>query len=217
MNLALFDFDGTMTNRDTWTPFLRLAARRPRMFAGRVLLAPVVVGYRFGMVSASAGRQIAVRVGLQGEDAAAVRRLGSEYAMTMLPRAIRKMALERIEWHKAQGDHVTLVSAGLDVYLAPWCEYHGLDYICTTLEQRGRRLTGRYLEGDCCGAEKVRRILQRIDLSRYDVVYAYGDSFEDREMLDLAHRKFYRWNEISSWDDVTPFGHPSARDETTDT
>ncbi len=103
MNLALFDFDGTVTSSDTWTPFLRFAIRPARMLAGRVLLIPVVVGYRLGMISASRGRQMAARVGFQGEEAEAVRQLGVEYATTMLPRTLRQSALERIEWHKSQG------------------------------------------------------------------------------------------------------------------
>ena len=39
-SLALFDFDGTITWSDTWTPFMKLATRPWRMAAGRVLLAP---------------------------------------------------------------------------------------------------------------------------------------------------------------------------------
>jgi phosphatidylglycerophosphatase C len=210
MNLALFDFDGTVTTSDTWTPFMRFAVRPARMRAGRVLLSPVVVGYRLGMVSASRGREIAARVAFQGEEAATVRQLGVKYATTVLPGTLRQSALERIEWLKLQRDHVVLVSASLDVYLSPWCERHGVDYICTRLEERGGRLTGRYIHGDCSGAEKVRRILERYQLSRYALVYAYGDSGEDREMLELAHRKYYRWTEISSWDDVSSYGHPSA-------
>ena len=81
--------------------------------------------------------------------------------------------------------------------------------ICTTLEERRGRLTGRYVHGDCCGAEKALRILQRYELDRYSHVYAYGDSGEDREMLALAHRKYYRWKEIVSWSEVTKTGHPS--------
>jgi phosphatidylglycerophosphatase C len=210
MNLALFDFDGTITWSDTWTPFMRFAVRPARMLAGRVLLAPVVVGYRLGMVSASKGRQKAARIAFQGEEAGTVRQLGVEYATTVLPGTLRQSALECIEWHKSQGDEVVVVSGSLDVYLGPWCERRGMDYICTTLEERGGRLTGRYVHGDCSGAEKVRRILLRYRLARYALVYAYGDSGEDREMLALAHKKFYRWREISSWDDVTSFGHPSA-------
>ena len=52
--------------------------------------------------------------------------------------------------------------------------------------------------------------MQRYQLNRYALVYAYGDSAEDREMLELAHKKYYRWTEISGWDDVISYDHPSA-------
>ncbi len=108
---------------------------------------------------------------------------------------LRPVALERIEWHQSQGDRVVVVSGSLDVYLGPWCHKRGLECICTTLEERGGIMTGEYLDGDCVGPEKARRILERYDLGRYEVVYAYGDTSEDQEMLDLAHRKYYRWQE----------------------
>jgi HAD superfamily hydrolase (TIGR01490 family) len=210
MDLALFDFDGTITWTDTWTPFMQLAVRPARIAAGRVLLSPIVIGYKLGMISASRGRQLAARVGFQGEDAARMRRLGVEYASTTLPAQVRQPALDRIAWHRSRGDHVVIVSASLDVYLCPWCAGHGLDCICTTLEERSGWLTGRYAGGDCAGAEKVRRIRARLDLGRYETIYAYGDTAEDREMLELAQRKFYRWTEISSWDQVTGYAHPPS-------
>jgi phosphatidylglycerophosphatase C len=208
MNLVLFDFDGTITSTDSWTPFMRFAIPRLRLAAGRVLLLPVVAGYRLGAVSASRGREIAARVAFQGERAAAIRQRGVEYALTTLPLDVRPQALERIESHRSRGDHVVVVSASLDVYLAPWCQAQGLDVICTVLEERAGRFTGRYVHGDCSGAEKVRRVRERYQLERYAAVYAYGDSAEDREMLECAHQKYYRWNAISSWADVTTSGHP---------
>jgi phosphatidylglycerophosphatase C len=137
-------------------------------------------------------------------------RLGAEYAGSVLPAKVRPSALERIAWHQARGDQVVIVSASLDLYLAPWSASRGLDCICSTLEERGGRLSGRYVGGDCAGREKVRRIRGRYDLGRYDTVYAYGDSGEDREMLELAHKKFYRWKEIARWDEVTSYDHPTA-------
>jgi hypothetical protein len=58
----------------------------------------------------------------------------------------------------------------------------------------------------------VRRILERYDLSRYAVIYAYGDTSDDREMLELAHRKFYRWREIQDWSEAVALGveHPES-------
>lgn len=199
MNLAIFDFDGTITTCDSWTPFMRFAVPPLRLAAGRALLLPVAVGYRLGALSASRGREIAARVAFQGARAATIRARGLEYATTTLPRYVRPRALKRIEWHRSRGDHIVVVSASLDVYLAPWCQAQGLDVICTVLEERDGRFTGRYVRGDCSGAEKVRRTRERFLLTQYGIVYAYGDSVEDREMLECAHEKYYRWNSISSW------------------
>ena len=41
MNLALFDFDGTITRDDTWTPFVRCSATRTRIAVATVLLSPL--------------------------------------------------------------------------------------------------------------------------------------------------------------------------------
>ena len=192
MSLALFDFDGTITSTDTWTPFMRFATPPARLVAGQILLAPIFVGYRTGMMSASTGRQLAAHVAFRGQRASTLRQRGIQYATPVLPATVRPEALERIEWHRSHGHDVIVVSASLDVYLGPWCEARGLEYICTTLEERDGRLTGRYVRGDCSGAEKARRIRERYDLDRYAHVYAYGDTAEDREMIDLAHTKCFR-------------------------
>ena len=59
-------------------------------------------------------------------------------------------------------------------------------------------LTGGYLGGDCTGPEKARRVRTRFDLSKYRVVYAYGDSEEDRPLLRLAHKRYCRWRELEA-------------------
>ena len=210
MNLALFDFDGTITSNNTWTPFLKYAVRPSRMVVGRLLLLPVTVGHRLGVLPAGRARQIANWVAFCGKRTTAIRQLGLEYARSVLPRTERQWALDRIEWHESQGDEIAVVSASLDVYLGSWCDARGLPYICTTLEERDGRLTGRCIDGDCSGGEKVRRIKQRFDLGRYELIYAYGDTPADRGMLELAHRKFYRGKEVSGWDDVTEYDNPPA-------
>jgi HAD superfamily hydrolase (TIGR01490 family) len=197
-NLALFDFDGTITSSDTWTPFMRLAVSRSKMLSGIVRLSPIVLGYRIGVVTASQARQASMRVGFRGEDAAALGRIGFEYSTRVIPGTVRPKAIERIEWHKSSGDRIAVVSASLDVYLGRWCESQGLDCICTTLEAHNGRLTGELVDGDCSGAEKARRIRQRFDLAEYEQIYAYGDSEEDRAMLALAHRKYFRWKEVEN-------------------
>jgi HAD superfamily hydrolase (TIGR01490 family) len=206
MNLALFDFDGTITDRDTFSSFLRFTARRHRIVLGALVLSPVVVCYRLGLIAAHQARPIASRFRFKGEPIDSIRQVGRLYAAEVLPGVVRRQALERIAWHQRQGDTVAVVSASLDAYLGPWCAGIGVDLICTELEERAGRLTGRYRHGDCSGPVKARRILARYDLSRYAVIYAYGDTNDDREMLELAHRKFYRWREIQDWSETVALG-----------
>jgi HAD superfamily hydrolase (TIGR01490 family) len=215
MDLALFDFDGTITasdstsGGDSFSEFVRLAARPARTIVGGALLGPVVVGYHLHWISASRARRAVARVGFLGDSAARVRRLGMKYATEVLPLAVRPRALDRIRWHQDHGDDVVVVSAALDVYLRPWCHAFGLQCVCTELEERNGLLTGTYRDGDCTGGEKVRRTVKRFPPERYSIIYAYGDTPEDREMLDLAHRKYYRWREIDSWNETTAAEEPA--------
>lgn len=196
MNLALFDFDGTVTEGDTYSPFLRFAVQPRRAVVGGALVFPFVMAYRLGLVSAGRVRPIVARACFQGAGADEVRALGRRFAIEVVPKSLRPNALQRIHWHQTQGDTVVIVSASLDVYLSPWCESMGLRCICTELEERDGRLTGRYRAGDCSGSRKVDRIREHYDLNSFPVVYAYGDTADDKEMLDLAHRKYFRWKEV---------------------
>ncbi len=202
MNLALFDFDGTITRSDSWMPFLKFAVPPLKLVVGQGLLLPVLVGYKLGAVPPTRARAAASMVAFRGERAATIRERGAEYASEALPGSLRSEALERVAWHRERGDHIVVVSASLDVYLAPWCRTHGVDLICTELEERAGRLTGRLVGGDCTGAEKARRVKERYELARYESVYAYGDTIEDREMLECAHVKYYRGRAISSVSDI---------------
>ena len=196
MDLALFDFDGTITTKGTYPGFLRFAVPRARQLAGGLALSPLIVGYHCGLVSDEAIRPPMSRVAFRGADAASVRRLGERYAREVLPPLIRQEAIARLAWHRSRGDQVVVVSASLDAYLEPWCRAEGIEVICTRLEVRDGRLTGRYLEGDCCGAEKARRVRERYTLAAFGETYAYGDTEEDRQMLDLADHRVFRWRAL---------------------
>src|ERR1700761_1893646 len=154
MNLALFDFDGTITTREMFRPFIEFAVSPRRRALGGALLGPMVVGYKFGWVPPNLMRSSAVHVGFRGVTEAQAFERGEAFAREVLPDVLRAQALERIQWHKSQGDRVVVVSGGLDVYLSHWCRTHGLELLCSMLESRHGRLTGRYRGEQCVNAEK---------------------------------------------------------------
>lgn len=192
MTLALFDFDGTLTTHETMPAFVRRSTPRWRKAAGMAALAPVIAGYRMGLVSGTAVRRAVVAVAYRGMCAHALDAAGRAFAHDHLPGALRPDAMRRLAWHQAQGHEVVVVSGGLDVYLAPWCEAHGLALLCSRLEQRDGRLTGRYAGAQCAGAEKAARVRAHCDLAAHGTVYAYGDTVEDDDMLALADLAWYR-------------------------
>lgn len=207
MDLALFDFDGTITVDPTYPAFVRFAVRPRRKLFGGIILTPLILGYRIGLLSDRRIRWAISRVAFWREDPLRLRLLGADFALNVLPPLVRREAVERIQWHKNRGDRVVVVSAALDVYLQPWCEAVGVEVICTRLEVRHDRVTGRYLGGDCCGSEKARRVRKRHRVTDYSDIYCYGDSDEDREMLMMATKKYFRWREVAA----VPTPSPATR------
>ncbi|GLQ52445.1 HAD-IB family phosphatase [Dyella flava] len=153
-------------------------------------------GYKLGLVSGNTIRASVVSFGLRGMFADHAKEMGRRFSEEVLPDVLRPMAMERIQWHLAQGDKVMVVSGALDIYLEHWCRGQGLDLICSRLEVADGLLTGRYDGLQCVGSEKSRRVREVCELKRFPLVCAYGDTKEDFDMLGLADKKYYRWQEM---------------------
>lgn len=194
--LALFDFDGTITTRETFVDFVRHATPPVRLALGRLLLLPVYAGYKAGLLPASWVRACVVAFAFTHVPQTRLDQAVARYD-ALLGGLLRPEAMERIRWHQSQGHTVVVVSGNFEAALAPWCARHGLGLIASVLDARNGRLTGRYRGAQCVRAEKVRRIREAHDVSAFAQIYAYGDTHEDHDLLAMAHRRFYRWQEVT--------------------
>ncbi len=185
--LAAFDFDGTITRRDTLYPFLREVVGLPRLATAAVIDLPRLAAAAIGRGDRDAAKaRLFARV-LAGRDAHAVRIAGADHAASVLRDQIRPEMRERIAWHQRAGHDVVIVSASLDVYLDVIGPELGVDAVlCTTLEVRDGALTGVMQGGNCRGVNKVARLRERFaDLDEREI-WAYGDSAGDDAMLAIA-------------------------------
>ncbi|KJV41076.1 HAD-IB family hydrolase [Acinetobacter brisouii] len=198
MNLALFDFDHTITHTDSFAQFLKYSLSYRQQFMGGFRVAPWFLAFRVGYVSDQQIRMRLCRVAYKNYSVEKLVRQGQLFSKTILPTLLHEHAKQQITWHQQQGDQVVVVSSSLDVYLKDWCQQQGIDLICNQLEVRAGRYTGELYQGDCGYAEKARRVQQQYCLSDFELVYAYGDSPNDHAMLALADKKFYQWQEIKS-------------------
>ena len=194
--MALFDFDGTITARDVYGVFVALAVPRWRLILALLFTWPLIIVYRLGWLSGTTGRAIVAFIGFYRARCGAVEAVAERVATESIPALIRPEIWAKLRDHLAQGDQVAVVSGSFDLYLRPWCEAHGLQLFCSSLARVGTRFTGRYAGFQCVGAEKARRVLEHFDLNQFSEIYAYGDTIDDRELMALAQRKFYRGIEI---------------------
>jgi phosphatidylglycerophosphatase C len=191
VTLALFDFDGTITRRDTFVDFLRSAAHPLRLYPALVVVMPLWVLHRVRLLSVSPIKKVLIFAAFKGWSACAFEERGRRYAKERLPHLLNPVVVSRIGFHQSQRHRVVVVTASPADWIAAWCTEHGIEVISTQVEKTNNRLTGRLLGKDCRGAEKARRIRETIDLSAARYIYAYGDSRDDREMLALAHERYW--------------------------
>jgi phosphatidylglycerophosphatase C len=196
MNIALFDFDGTITTEDTFTNFVYSTASKKRLIIGKLIIAPCLLGYKLGFLSSSFMRKLVIKLAYFKVDTTKIQNAGTQYAKDYIDSVVRDEAIERIAWHKKNNDVIVIVSASLNCYLSPWCSVNGIELLCNSLEEKNGKFSGRYQGEDCCADEKSKRIKAHYDLSRFDTIYAYGDTPEDDAMLALADVQYYQWQKI---------------------
>jgi phosphatidylglycerophosphatase C len=201
--VAAFDVDGTLTRRDCVVPFLlRLGATR--LVLGLARRAPSVI-----VAVARRDRQrlkeIATSVAVRGRSVAAVEQVAAAFAVEV-EQWLRDDTVARLEWHRQQGHSVVLVSASYELYLDVLGRTLGVDAVLATrLASDGRMFTGALVGENCRGPEKLRRLDEwlatrdGIEGGRHGVVlWAYGDSVGDRELLGAADHPVWATTPVTS-------------------
>ena len=191
--IAVFDFDGTLTYRDSLFPFIYMAVGFPRFLWGLLLLSPVLFGYAIRLVKNSDAKQAVLRHFFAGIDIEAFQELGNTFAIESLPSMLRPEAVQRLRWHQQHGHRIIVVSASLETYLQPWAKTMQCDQVIgSRIEVVDGQITGRLSGKNCYGPEKVERLEGLLGKLDTYFVYAYGDSKGDRELLAAADQGFFR-------------------------
>ncbi|MBL8773444.1 MAG: HAD-IB family hydrolase [Phenylobacterium sp.] len=190
--IVAFDFDGTLTVRDSYTAFLKWRTPAFRWWLGSLRLAPAAVAYLFhrdrGRIKAAA-----TKVFLSGVPRERLEADARRFAELFSRKLLRPDAM--IAWKRWRTKRVKLVivTASPDIVVAPFAR--GLaahDLLGTPLAFDAQdRVTGAFSSPNCRGAEKVARLKAAYgpDLR---VHAAYGDTSGDTEMLAIAEQPYFR-------------------------
>ena len=190
--LVLFDFDGTITTKDSLADFIQYATGSFTYYMGLLVLSPMLAFYKLNFIPNHIAKQKLIANYFKGWDADQFKKMADRYSLEQIDRITRPRALEKIRWHQQQGHKVVIVSASMECWQEGWCEKNNVDLIATRLEVRDGKLTGKFSTRNCNGIEKASRVSEAYDLDLCDHIYAYGDSRGDQELLSLADESFYK-------------------------
>ena len=181
--LFAFDFDGTLTTRDTLIAFIRYACGTPRFLLGFLLHAPLLVLMKLRLYSNGKAKQRLFSWFFRGMPIETFDALCQSFASTHR-HLLRPETVRLLQQALSEGSEVLVVSASIDNWVQPF--FPAVTVLGTQIEVIDGRLSGRFLTPNCYGHEKVRRILAlHPDRSAYRLT-AYGDSRGDRELLAFA-------------------------------
>lgn len=92
MDLALFDFDGTITTEDTFTKYIFYAVSKKRSRLGKLVLLPLLIKYKLDLVQGRDIREKIYRFALKGVATEVASVKAAEFAEVIIPLYIRSEA-----------------------------------------------------------------------------------------------------------------------------
>ncbi|MDC0911165.1 HAD-IB family hydrolase [Candidatus Marinimicrobia bacterium] len=191
--VAIFDFDGTLTKRDTLLPFLIHCFGISEVLIGLCFFSPFIISYLLKIYPNDLAKKKIIKYFFKDQKVNEIKKLATSFINTYSKKNLRKNVIKRLEWHKNKSHTIILISASLDIYVRLWGGKNKFDFIeGTILEHKNGIFTGEILGNNCYGIEKVKRLNNLFSKDFFNnEIYGYGDGDGDKYFLNLCTHKFW--------------------------
>lgn len=190
--LYFFDFDGTLTYKDTM--FLYLKFYNPTKYSFQYLKhIPLFALLKLKLLDAENVKRSFVSSILKGESEEKINEKSDLFFEKYYPSVLRENALHFIKNIDRENTESYIVTASLDIWVRPFAEKLQMNLIATKAEFKNGIFTGDFASRNCNGKEKVYRIKSAITGKKYDKTIAFGDSSGDQPMLKWADESYYEF------------------------
>jgi phosphatidylglycerophosphatase C len=191
--VAVYDFDGTITDRHTFWRFLKVLTGKYRFWFIVVTMIPWIFGIYYRGTSVMDAREVLIKRLLKGISEKHFKKVCEDFAKNEIPHWVKPEALASIQQHLASGSELLLISNSALHYLKPWATAVGIKTVFGSefaVDAHGL-LTGELNGTHCQGEEKLRCLKQHLgQLEDYEL-HVFGDSEGDLDMLAAADFAYY--------------------------
>ncbi len=190
--IAFFDFDGTITTKDSLLEFIKYSKGVLALYIGFSLHLHYLIAYKLKLISNQKAKEKILAHFFGGMNIDEFTRYCQAFATEKIPELIRPSAVLEINRLKKENVTIVIVTASPENWIKDWANHIQADIIATKLLYVNGKITGEIDGLNCYGNEKARRIVEKYTLENYTEIFAYGDSAGDKEMLALAHKGFMK-------------------------
>lgn len=194
MTIHAFDFDGTLTRRDTLLEFIRYVKGNKEFLIGFLKHLHLLIMMKLGIMPNWKTKRIIFQYFFGGMTLEKFNEYCEKFAKEKAS-LLRKKGMVAVNKAVMDGDQVVIISASIENWVEPFFRFqvsNNINIIGTKIQVVDGKLTGRFLTKNCYEEEKVRRLLEQYpDRKEYKLV-AYGDSRGDHALLDFADEGHYR-------------------------
>lgn len=190
--LYLFDFDGTLTYKDTM--FLYLNFYNPlkyRRYYFRHI--PLFALVKLKLADAEKVKKSFISSVLKGEKKEKIEEASARFFEHYYPKIFRRNALDFINNMDRENTESYIVTASLDIWVQTFADHFKMNLLATEAEFKNDIFTGNFKTKNCNGIEKVNRIKKAIDGKKFDKKIAFGDTSSDKPMLNFANEGHFRF------------------------
>ena len=217
MTIHAFDFDGTLTKRDTLIAFIRYVKGNKEFIIGFLKHLHLLVMMKVGLMPNWKTKRIIFQYFFGGMPIETFNQYCEKFAKEKAS-LLRKKGMAAVNKAVMDGDQVVIISASVENWVKPFFTplllprggeteasprggmvgvpsrggMVGVSIIGTQIQVVDGKLTGYFLTKNCYGEEKVRRLLEQYPNRRDYKLVAYGDSRGDVPLLDFADEGHYR-------------------------
>lgn len=189
-NLALFDFDGTLTTRDTTLLFVFYVTGKPRgtwIFVTNIIQLVLAILEIQDWISV---KEKIFKEGFATRAALEIENKGNEFGKKIIPKILNDEVYKQMKKLQKEGYEVVLLSASCRVWLQQWCKDEGIELVCTELAIESDKYTGKISGKNCYGKQKVDALKSMYDLQAAENLIAYGNHASDMHYMRLAQQAF---------------------------
>lgn len=190
--VAAFDFDGTITTKDTLFHFAKFVLGWFKFAVALLFFLPTAFKLFTKQMSNAKAKEVLFTLFFKSFEIEKLQEYSKQYA-NEIDKILNKEALEKINYHKSKGHKLTIVSASVEIWIVPWAQKMGFEkVIATKAEIQNGKITGNFASANCNGPEKPVRFLEQYPERKEYQLYAYGDTTGDLPLLKLADYPFYK-------------------------